>query len=64
MTDNDSGFSVVSVVTLEDTEANKYTHWSEGLTMYITKDGVTMTLNSEELIQLVKCLPKTIGGSY
>jgi hypothetical protein len=64
MTDNESKFSVVSVVTLEDTEANRYTHWSEGLTMYITKDGVNMKLNSEEIEQLVKCLPKTMGGSY
>lgn len=37
MTDNESTFSVVSVVTLED---------------------------SEEIEQLVKCLPKTMGGSY
>jgi len=64
MTDNDSGFSAVCVTTLEDTEANMYTHWSEGLRMYITKDGVNMTLNSKEIEQLVKCLPKTMGGSY
>jgi|688.fasta_scaffold11357_17 hypothetical protein len=42
----------------------KYTHWSEGLTMYITKDGVTMKLNSEEIQQLVKALPETVGGTY
>jgi hypothetical protein len=64
MTDNESKFSVVSVTTLEDTEANLYTHWSEGLKMYISKDGVNMILNSEEIEQLVKCLPKTMGGSY
>lgn len=62
--DNQSTFSVVSVIALEDTEANMYTHWSEGLTMYITKDGVTMALSSEEIEQVVKCLPKTMGGSY
>lgn len=57
-------FSAVSVVKLEATEANKYTHWSEGLTIYISKDGVNMTLNSEEIEQVIKCLPKTMGGSY
>jgi hypothetical protein len=64
MTDNESKFSVVSVVTLENSEANRYTHWSKGLTIYITKDDVTMKLNSEEIEQLVKSLPKTMGGSY
>jgi hypothetical protein len=32
--------------------------------MYITKDGVTMKLNSEEIQQLVKALPETVGGTY
>ena len=41
-----------------------YAHWSEGLKMIIVKDGVTLKLNSEEIKQLVKALPRTIGGSY
>ena len=41
-----------------------YTHWSEGLKMIIVKDGVTLKLNSEEIKQLVKALPRTVGGSY
>lgn len=45
-------------------EDSMYTHWSKGLTMYIVKDGVTVTLNSEEIQQLVKSLPRTIGGGY
>jgi hypothetical protein len=45
-------------------DMNTYTHWSEGLTMYITKDNVTMKLNSDEIEILVKSLPRTIGGSY
>ena len=42
----------------------KYCHWSEGLNMIIEKNGVTIKLNSEEIQQLVKSLPKTIGGRY
>jgi len=41
-----------------------FTHWSEGLTMYITKDGVKMKLNSEDIQQIVKALPRTLGGTY
>ena len=41
-----------------------YVHWSEGLKIIIIKDGITMKLNSEEIEQLVKTLPRTIGGSY
>ena len=42
----------------------KYCHWSEGLNMIIEKNGVTIKLNSEEIHQIVKSLPRTIGGSY
>lgn len=57
-------FSVYSLCIMDD-DTNKYfTHWSEGLTMYITKNGVTMKLESEEIQQVVKALPRTIGGTY
>ena len=46
----------------EDT--NVYAHWSENLTMYIKKDGITIKLDSDEIQQLVKSLPRTIGGTY
>jgi hypothetical protein len=42
----------------------KYCHWSEGLNMIIEKNGVTVKLNSEEIQQIVKSLPRTIGGCY
>jgi hypothetical protein len=42
----------------------KYCHWSEGLKMVISKKGVTIKLNSDEIQELVKSLPRTIGGSY
>jgi hypothetical protein len=42
----------------------KYSHWSEGLNMIIEKNGVVIKLNSEEIQQIVKSLPRTIGGSY
>lgn len=41
-----------------------YVHWSEGLNMVITKDGVTIILNSDEIQQVVKCLPRTIDETY
>lgn len=44
-------------------ESSKYVHWSEGLSLYIEKDGVRIKLNQEEIQQLVKALPKTIGGT-
>jgi len=55
------------VHTLWDTGANakfQYTHWSNGITMYIEKDGVKMELNGDEVKQLVKSLPRTVGGKY
>lgn len=42
----------------------KYCHWSEGLKMVIIKNGITIKLNSDEIQELVKSLPRTIGGSY
>lgn len=42
----------------------KYCHWSEGLNMIIEKNGVTIKLDSEEIQQIVKALPRTIGGCY
>jgi hypothetical protein len=42
----------------------KYCHWSEGLNMIIEKNGVTIRLNSEEIQQIVKSLPRTFGGRY
>jgi hypothetical protein len=54
-------FKVYAVTTISE---SGYTHWADGLTMYIAKNGVTMKLNSEEVEQLVKALPQTIGGTY
>lgn len=42
----------------------KYCHWREGLNMVIEKNGVTIKLNSEEIQQIVKSLPRTIGCRY
>lgn len=42
----------------------KYCHWSEGLNMIIEKNGITIKLNSEEIQQIVKSLPRTVGGRY
>lgn len=42
----------------------EYCHWSKGLNMIIEKNGVTIKLNGEEVQQIVKSLPRTIGGGY
>jgi hypothetical protein len=34
------------------------------LVMIITKNDVTLELDSDEIQQLVKSLPRTIGGKY
>lgn len=65
---NHKKFNVFTVqgieIDLKGSYKPSYIHWAEGLTMYITKDGVTMVLNSDEIQQLVKSLPRTIGGKY
>ena len=61
MDNNKNDFQVYAVTTISEPG---YTHWSDGLTMYIIKDGITMKLNSEEVGQLVKALPQTMGGIY
>lgn len=53
----------VSTYSLLD-KAVKYCHWSKGLNMIIEKNGVSIKLNSEEIQQIVKSLPRTIGGRY
>lgn len=45
-------------------DENSFQHWSKGLNMVITKDGVTITLNEEEIKKLVTSLPRTFGGEY
>jgi hypothetical protein len=62
-TDVSNGFSV-NTYSIINENSPTYVHWSEGLKMVIIKDGVTMRLNSEEIQQLVKALPRTVGGTY
>ena len=59
----DSTFNV-STITYQTETNNGYCHWSDGLKMYIEKDGKTIILNSDEIQELVKTLPRTLGGSY
>jgi hypothetical protein len=61
MENSKNNFKVYAVTTISEPG---YTHWADGLTLYIAKNGVTMKLNSEEVEQLVKALPQTIGGTY
>jgi hypothetical protein len=64
MTNDNKNFQVYSLQTVDEGKENKYVHWADGLTMYIIKDNVTMKLNENEIQQLIKALPKTIGGTY
>jgi hypothetical protein len=51
-------YSIINEIT------SKYCHWSKGLKMVISKNGITIKLNSDEIKELVNSLPRTIGGSY
>jgi hypothetical protein len=61
--DNKNDFQVYALEVV-DKDTTGYVHWSEGLTLYIVKDGVTMKLNSEEIQQVAKALPETVGGKW
>ena len=63
MDNNKNDFQVYTLEVV-DTYTTGYVHWAEGLTMYIVKDGVTMKLNSEEIQQVAKALPETVGGKW
>jgi len=58
------GFSVYTLTDVSNQEKWSYAHWSKGLTMFIKKGDISITLSSEEIIELVKSLPRTIGGKY
>jgi hypothetical protein len=58
-----SEFSVFTITSCNNS-TKSYSHWAEGLEMFITKDGVTIKLNSEEVQKVVKSLPRTVGGTY
>lgn len=53
-----------SVITYQSESTKLYSHWSEGLTMTIIKDGIKIELTEQEIEELVKSLPRTVGGSY
>jgi hypothetical protein len=61
--DNKNDFQVYALEVV-DKDTTGYVHWAEGLTLYIIKDGVTMKLNSEEIQQVAKALPETVGGKW
>lgn len=63
MDNNKNDFQVYALEVV-DKDTRGYVHWAEGLTLYIVKNGVTMKLNSEEIKQVVKALPETVGGRY
>lgn len=62
MLDKISSFKVATYSLLD--KDVKYCHWSEGLNMIIKKNDVTISLNSEEIQEIIKSLPRTVGGCY
>lgn len=62
-TDISKCFSVHTYLIIKK-DSPMYAHWSKGLKMVIIKDGVALKLNSKEIEQLVKALPRTVGGKY
>lgn len=63
----EKNFSVVTFASFSDEELKEnggYSHWSKNLNMVIKKDGVKITLTESEIQELVKALPRTIGGRY
>ena len=59
----DNQFSVWTYETI--TEKSKgYVNWSEDLKMTIIKNGVSISLKSKEVEQVVRSLPRTLGGTY
>jgi hypothetical protein len=63
MEKNKNDFQVYALEVV-DKDTTGYVHWAEGLTLYIVKNGVTMKLNSEEIQQVAKALPATVGGKW
>lgn len=57
-------FTVITYTISNSNDKKMYNHWSEGLNMIITKNNKSIELNSEEIQELVKSLPRTIGGTY
>ena len=64
MSDSNNTFNVYTVEHMDSADVDRYSHWAKDLVMYITKDGHTIKLDSNEIQQLVKSLPRTVGGSY
>lgn len=57
-------FNVLCYGTYNADDRDYYSHWSKNLNMSISKNGQTIELNETEIKQLVKSLPRTVGGSY
>ena len=61
---SDKDFNVFTYEIYDKDQMGKYVHWAEGLKMVIKKGDTKIELDSEEIQQLVKSLPRTIGGTY
>lgn len=57
-------FNVICYATHDPNDTELYTHWAKDLTMLISKNGQSIKLTEKEIQELVKCLPKTVGGKY
>ena len=54
----------VGTYTIIDENTKMYSHWADGLKMVIEKNGISIKLDENEIQDIVKSLPRTIGGKY
>jgi hypothetical protein len=45
-------------------ENSTFGPWYKGLILTLTKDGVTITLNEEEIVEMMKSFPTPLRGSF
>lgn len=53
-----SNFKVFTISPFDEKDADKYVRWSKGLELYIKKDDKVILLDENEILELIKCLPK------
>jgi len=59
-----TAFLVYTFDEITEENAPTYTHWTDGLTMVVEKNGVKIELVGDEIEKLVKTLPRTFGEQY
>lgn len=55
---------IYGYATFDVNDERIYKPWYEGYVLHIEKDGVVVKLEGLEAFELVKALPRTVGGSF